>query len=119
MKRSQRRTDYQKSKTAYWLQMIESWKNSGISQVKFCEQNHLKLSTFQYWRVRLNREQRLNRLLPVKVEPQSPPTGSPASSGISFVLKERYKIQLEEQFNAHTLSKLINLLESLPCLPKI
>lgn len=33
-----------------WRQRISSWKESGLSQAKFCIENELNLRNFQYWK---------------------------------------------------------------------
>jgi len=36
--------------SAYWKEQIETWKGSGISQIKFCQTNDLPYHRFVYWR---------------------------------------------------------------------
>ena len=35
---------------AYWQQHTDQWKNSGLSQTKFCQANDLPYHRFVYWR---------------------------------------------------------------------
>jgi transposase-like protein len=35
---------------------IELWKESGLSQKKYCKQNHLSLSTFRYWQKKYQKD---------------------------------------------------------------
>ena len=35
---------------------IELWKESGLSQQKYCTQNHIAISTFKYWQKKLQKE---------------------------------------------------------------
>ena len=37
----------------YWKEWIEAWKDSGISQRKFCQANDLLYARFLYWRRKL------------------------------------------------------------------
>jgi hypothetical protein len=37
---------------------IELWKESGISQKKYCTQNHLSFSTFKYWQKKYQRDKK-------------------------------------------------------------
>jgi hypothetical protein len=41
------------SKRAHWAPIIESWKQSGKSQVSYCKENNISHSTFEYWKKRL------------------------------------------------------------------
>jgi len=34
----------------YWKGQIEAWKGAGLSQIKFCQANHLSYHRFVYWR---------------------------------------------------------------------
>ena len=38
------------SKTDFWHEHIEHWRNSGMSQRAYCEQHDLKLHVFIYWK---------------------------------------------------------------------
>lgn len=53
------------SKRAQWEGIIESWKQSGKSQVIFCKENGINHATFGYWKKRLT--PRNNLFVPVKV----------------------------------------------------
>lgn len=41
------------AKEQNWVKIFREHKTSGLSQKVFCEQRYLKLSTFLYWRGRL------------------------------------------------------------------
>ncbi len=53
------------SKLVHWESVITSWKESGKSQVNFCKDNEIKVSTFGYWQKRLSASK--NLFVPVKV----------------------------------------------------
>ena len=38
------------SKAAFWPKQIEDWKNSGLSQAKFCRERGLKEGGLSYWK---------------------------------------------------------------------
>lgn len=40
-------------KQRFWSDKITAWKNSGLPQKKYCEQEQLTYTTFVYWRGRL------------------------------------------------------------------
>jgi hypothetical protein len=40
-------------KQSLWSDRIAAWKDSGLSQQKYCDQEHLTYTTFVYWRGRL------------------------------------------------------------------
>ena len=96
----------------FWKQQIKKWKTSGLSQAKFCLKHKLILSTFQYWKYKLNRENKPNSLLPVTIKPDIDKKSPSDSSGISVCIKQRFIVQLEKRFCEDTLSRLIDVLEA-------
>jgi hypothetical protein len=55
------------SKQEYWNQHIEDWKESSLTQTQYCQEQELKLPTFQYWKSKQNRMNLSTRLLPVSL----------------------------------------------------
>ena len=53
------------TKLAHWESIIADWKQSGKTQVNFCQENAIKVSTFGYWVKRLSASKKL--FVPVKV----------------------------------------------------
>ena len=43
-----RSSSTRKAKYELWQERIENWKNSGLTQEQFCQEDHLKKSTFLY-----------------------------------------------------------------------
>ncbi len=41
------------NKQSLWLARVTAWKDSGLSQKKYCDQEQLTYTTFVYWRGRL------------------------------------------------------------------
>ena len=41
------------NKAKLWSARIDEWKRSGLTQRQYCEDNHLALATFGWWRTRL------------------------------------------------------------------
>ena len=46
----------QGAKRDHWQQQIDNWQRSGLSQKQYCLSHSLALSTFCYWKKRLNRQ---------------------------------------------------------------
>ncbi len=44
------------TKYRYWRCQIDKWEASGLSQVAYCRQAHLKASTFCYWLAEIRKE---------------------------------------------------------------
>ncbi len=52
-------------KASFWQDHIAAWQASGLSQIAYCEQQQLKLTTFTYWRHKQSRRSRT--FIPVTV----------------------------------------------------
>jgi hypothetical protein len=44
------------NKPKLWAARIDEWKRSGLTQRQYCEENHLALATFSWWRKRLKQD---------------------------------------------------------------
>ncbi len=99
------------TKFNHWKQHIESWKNSGLTQVAYCNEQCLNLPAFQYWKRKFDLLEKPQTLLPVTITNDLSRNKPSCSSGISLCIKERFVLHLENEFNSATLSKLIDMLE--------
>jgi hypothetical protein len=65
-----------------WVEVVEEYERSGLTQAEYVARRGVALSTLQSWLRRRRRAQRTGpvRLLPVEVAP-TPPPGKPASEG--------------------------------------
>ena len=99
-------------KKVYWQQQIRDWKTSGLSQKQFCRRQSLALSTFSYWK----RKVEITEPASVKFYPLSIPATipQPAGSGLQLLVgKSRFAIEIKEDFSATALKKLLSALEQL------
>ena len=99
-------------KVEYWREQIREWKTSGLSQKQFCHSRSLALSTFCYWKRRINN--------PEPIPPRFYPLTIPASPGIPpdadlvlLVGPKQFQIQIKKDFSPTVLRKLITTLEQL------
>lgn len=103
-------------KQKLWNTRIDEWKRSGLSQRRYCEQRHLSLSTFQWWRARLREvdtpeEARSTELVEIPVKKTEMET--PESGKYHLAVEVgRYTVGIQEAFDARELGKLLDLLES-------
>jgi hypothetical protein len=44
-----------KEKIKIWRERIRDWRDSGLTQARFCRENGLALATFGFWKRRLSR----------------------------------------------------------------
>jgi hypothetical protein len=41
--------------SAYWQAQVEGWRQSGLSQITYCEHHGLNIKSFRRWRTKLQR----------------------------------------------------------------
>ena len=94
----------------YWSDLIAAWAQSGLSQVEFCQQHGLALSTLARYRTRRRQQQRGDRSPGrwVAVELASP---QPADRGLAVVLANGRRVEVGRGFDAGTLAQLVSVLE--------
>ncbi len=99
-------------KVQYWRKQISNWKASGLSQKQYCERSTLVLSTFGYWKRKINNpEPTTPKFFPLTITDSSK-TPSDASLLLQ-VGKNRFQVETKEDFSPTTLKKLIATLEQL------
>jgi hypothetical protein len=99
-----RKTSEQKRQ--YWQSHNEACRTSGQTRAAYCEQNHLNLKTFAYWRQRLKKEAVPVRLVQLPTGLQQPPTA------VRLVVNG-CSIEVAEGFNAATLAAVVCVLRRL------
>jgi hypothetical protein len=92
-----------------WFDRIEDWKQSGLTQKAFCEQQQLRLGSFQRWRGIFMRGERPEAssavsFLPVNV------TAAPASS-LALVIDDYLRIEIPAGFDPVTLKQVVHALQ--------
>jgi hypothetical protein len=89
---------------AFWGQHVKSWKKSGLSQAKYCEQKNLRLSVFGYWHRKLGS-------LDSKVKFVKLPASSPcAESILEIQMGAEIKIRVDAQFDPELLIHVLKAL---------
>ncbi len=103
-----------KSKHKYWQKHLTNWSKSGLSQKHYCEQQLLAPSTFCHWKNKLAEHPEKTSFYPLAVSSVVVPVEDTSNSGLRLVVgKNRYRVELEKDFSADSLKKLISTLESL------
>ncbi len=101
---------------SYWQKHIKNWKRSGLSQRGYCRKNGITASAFYYWHRKLQRQQKAEQpqFYPLAF-PNVPEVGSnDTGSGLRLFLHERkYCIEIEKEFSATSLKKIIATLEAM------
>ncbi len=99
-------------KVEYWRKQISNWKASGLSQKQYCQSRTLALSTFCYWKSKINTpEPAPPRFFPLAIA-DAPKNISDAGL-LLLVGKKQFQVEIKENFSPTTLKKLIATLEQL------
>lgn len=57
---------------AFWVGHVQAWRDSGLTQVAYCQQHDLKPKALAYWIRRSRRDTRTLTLVPLTVQGQAP-----------------------------------------------
>jgi hypothetical protein len=113
-----------------WLKHIEGWKQSGLTQPRYCQRKSISYDTFKRWQQRLGtggglrggdpgfvsvRVARANVARSMAVEPTAVIGRASAGEGVQIRPANGRAIALGAQLDAVELGRLIRLLEVLPC----
>ncbi len=104
------------SKAAFWQYHIEKIHGSSLSQMQYCREHVLALSTFQYWKKKLKScdLQDKARFYPLTVQPVQPRETSPSSAGLTILVdSDEVRVDIAEEFSAPALKKLLTVLRQL------
>lgn len=99
-------------KQQYWQKQIALWRRSGSSKAAFCREHKLCRWTFHYWKKKLQRDSE-NTVSLVKLPAIT--IGSAETAAISVKLGEHYSVEVRAGFEAATLSRVLDVLESRSC----
>ena len=94
----------------HWFDRIETWKQSGLTQKAFCEQQQLGLGSFQRWRGIFMRGEKPEAssavsFLPVNV------TVDKASS-LALLIDDQLRIEIPAGFDPVTLKQVVQALQA-------
>jgi hypothetical protein len=113
-------TESNASKSRAWQRHIDAWHRSGSSQRSYCESNDLALSTFQLWRRRLLGGGQVNvgtgsecvELVAVPRGPQASGSRNGGHAAAIVLCVREYRLELTDDVQVQTLSRVIDVLES-------
>ena len=114
---------------ARWREHVEAWASSGMSAAAYCREHGLNPKCFYRWRRIFEASGELSGSRRDSVESNGGATpqfaelrlssdGVPsagASSGVELVVSADRRLRLATGFDAETLRRAVNVLESLPC----
>ena len=93
-----------------WFDRIEGWTQSGLTQKAFCEQQQLRLGSFQRWRGIVMRGENPEAsstvsFLPVNI------TAAPTSN-LALVIDDYLRVEIPAGFDPVTLKQVVQALQA-------
>ena len=99
---------YDKQTQQEMFSMIDLWKQSGLSQKAYCEQNNIRYYVFHYWYKRYRDQQGAvedSTFVPLNVKPSTFPV---SNSAIEILLPDGKRILFHQPVSADYLKALIS-----------
>lgn len=90
------------------LELVASWKDSGISQKEYCEQHHIRYHVFHYWYRRYREHQTPSdnaRFVPLTLQHTSEYQSGPGA--IELLLPDGKRLRFHQPVSADYLKTLI------------
>lgn len=102
-------------KKDFWYQHLEEWAKSNLSQVEYCRTHKIALSTFGYWKRKLNGSQKSKPVFyPLAISPEPSSHHDVKKSGLTLHFKGRgFSLEIEQEFSKATLSQVVVTLDRL------
>jgi hypothetical protein len=90
------------TKQAYWKKRIGQWERSGQTQREFCAKRALALSTFQWWRGKLQGAERQQTFMPLALS-----TAPASAAAIEVELRSKTRLRLEGEAALRALDSVV------------
>jgi len=107
------RAEQLEQKRSYWKQHIDSWQETGLTQVEYCRQHNLKHHQLVYWKKRILTTETDVSFVSLKFEDLLDRTAPPERASLSVVINNHLKIEIRAGFDAQLLRQLIFALRGL------
>ena len=107
------RAEQLEQKRTYWKQHIDSWQETGLTQVEYCRQHNLKHHQLVYWKKRFLKTETGVSFVPLKLEDLPDIPAQPECASLSLAINNHFKIEIRAGFDAQLLRQLIFALRGL------
>src|ERR1700693_5944083 len=98
-------------------QLVAEFVDSGMRRIEFCRSRGLSLSTLdrhlkkRRWKRKRRSAAADGQLVPVELAIRKSPTEQEPSGGLAVVLSGGRRIEVQRDFDGHTLERLVSVLE--------
>jgi hypothetical protein len=101
------RAEQLEQKRSYWKQHIDSWQQTGLTQVEYCRQHNLKHHQLVYWKKRFLKTETNVSFVALKLEDLLEIPARQDQSSLTLVINNQFKIEIRAGFDAQLLRQLI------------
>jgi hypothetical protein len=107
------RAEQLEQKRSYWKQHLDSWQQTGLTQVEYCRQHNLKHHQLVYWKKRFLKTETNVSFVPLKLEDLLEMPARQDQASLTLVINNQFKIEIRTGFDAQLLRQLIFALRGL------
>jgi len=102
-----------KEQRQFWLNHLNSWGSSGLSQAEYCRRNDLKRARFAYWKCKLNRENLPMEFVQLPAGPVEPTLffQDNAAPLLRLTMGSKFTIEIPDGFSSATLEQVLLILD--------
>ena len=93
-----------------WFDHIKDWKQSGLTQKAFCEQQQLRLGSFQRWRGIFMRGEKPEASSAVSFVPVNVTVDK--ASSLALLIDDQLRIEIPAGFDPVTLKQVVQALQA-------
>ena len=107
------RAEQLEQKRSYWKQHIDSWQQTGLTQVEYCRQHNLKHHQLVYWKKRFLKTETDVSFVSLKLEDLMEMPTRQDQASLTLVISNQFKIEIRAGFDTQLLRQLIFALRGL------
>ena len=96
----------------FWIEHVDTWSTSGLSQVEYCRQHNLSKGKFYNWKLKLKSK----AIIPVVVQPDKGPSHTESSfsdKSIEITLANNIRCRFPDNINLDAASGWIRVLSNI------
>jgi hypothetical protein len=105
------KSQFAQNRATRWMAHVQQWRESGLAKSRYCCENGLALSTFQYW-ITKSRPSSGGEFAAISTLVVLPFTFASKAPSISLMVSNRYAMDIPADFDDATLVRLLSVLES-------
>ena len=107
------RAEQLEQKRSYWRQHIDSWQQTGLTQVEYCRQHNLKHHQLVYWKKRYSNTQTEVSFVPLRFEDLLDIPAQSDRAALCLLIDNHFKVEIRDGFEPQLLRQVVAALRGL------